>query len=167
MRQMTEKSLREAFAGESQAHMRYLIFADLAEKEGKRDIARLFRAIAYAEQVHATNHFKALGDLKSTSDNLQTCWNGENYEIEEMYPAFNAIASMQDEKDAMRTIYFALSAEKIHRELYANTKQKVDEGEDVKFEKISICPVCGYTVVGEAPEKCPVCGAPKSSFHEF
>jgi rubrerythrin len=164
---MTEKSLREAFAGESQAHMRYLIFADLAEKEGKRDIARLFRAIAYAEQVHATNHFKALGDLKSTSDNLQTCWNGENYEIEEMYPAFNAIASMQDEKDAMRTIYFALSAEKIHRELYANTKQKVDEGEDVKFEKISICPVCGYTVVGEAPEKCPVCGAPKSSFHEF
>jgi rubrerythrin len=147
--------------------MRYLIFADLAEKEGKRDIARLFRAIAYAEQVHATNHFKALGDLKSTSDNLQTCWNGENYEIEEMYPAFNAIASMQDEKDAMRTIYFALSAEKIHRELYANTKQKVDEGEDVKFEKISICPVCGYTVVGEAPEKCPVCGAPKSSFHEF
>lgn len=167
MRQMTEKSLREAFSGESQAHMRYLIFADLAEKEGKRDIARLFRAIAYAEQVHATNHFKALGDLKSTSDNLQTCWNGENYEIEEMYPAFNAIASMQDEKDAMRTIYFALSAEKIHRELYANTKQKVDEGEDVKFEKISICPVCGYTVVGEAPEKCPVCGAPKSSFHEF
>ncbi len=167
MRQMTEKSLREAFAGESQAHMKYLIFAEQAEKEGKNDIARLFRAIAYAEQVHATNHFRTLKDLKSTVENLQTCWNGENYEIEEMYPAFNAIASLQDEKDAMKSIYFALSAEKIHRELYADTKQKLDEGKEVKLDRIYICPVCGYTVVGEAPEKCPVCGAPKSLFHEF
>jgi len=167
MKHMTEKSLREAFAGESQAYMKYLIFADLAEKDGKKDIARLFRATAYAEQVHATNHFRVLGDLKSTGENLQTGWNGENYEIEEMYPAFNAIASLQDEKDAMRSIYFALSAEKIHRELYADAKEKLNNGVDVKFEKISICPICGYTVVGEAPEKCPVCGASKSSFHEF
>lgn len=167
MRQMTEKSLREAFAGESQAHMRYLIFAEQAEKEGLHDVARLFRAISYAEQVHATNHFKALMDLKSTPENLQTAWGGENYEIEEMYPAFNAIATLQDEKDAIRSIHFALSAEKIHRELYAETKEKLDKGEEVKFDKIYICPVCGYTVIGEAPEKCPVCGAPKSAFKEF
>ena len=167
MKQMTEKSLREAFAGESQAHMKYLIFADKAEKEGKKNIARLFRAIAYAEEVHATNHFRALGELKSTSENLQTCWNGENYEVEEMYPAFSAIAVLQDEKEAMKSINYALSAEKIHRVLYAETKQKVDKDEEVKLEKIYICPVCGYTVVGEAPDKCPVCGASKSSFHEF
>ena len=131
MKQMTEKSLREAFAGESQAHMRYLIFAEQAEKEGLKDVARLFRAIAYAEQVHATNHFKALMDLKSTSENLQTAWNGENFEVEEMYPAYNAIATLQDEKDALRSIHFALSAEKIHRELYADTKEKVDKGEEI------------------------------------
>ncbi|MGB9695128.1 MAG: rubrerythrin family protein [Caldisericaceae bacterium] len=167
MKQMTERSLREAFAGESQAHMKYLIFADQAEKEGRLDLARLFRAISFAEQVHATNHFKALGDLKSTSENLQSAWNGENFEVEEMYPAYNAIASLQDENSAMRSIGFALAAEKIHRSMYADAKEKVDKGEDVKIDKISICPVCGYTVIGEAPEKCPVCGAPKSSFHTF
>ncbi len=167
MKQMTEKSLREAFAGESQAHMRYLIFAEQAEKEGHKDIARLFRAISFAEKVHATNHFKALADLKTTSENLQTAWNGENYEIEEMYPAFNAIANLQDEKDAIRSIGYALAAERIHRALYGETKEKLDKGEDVKFERIYICSVCGHTVVGEAPEKCPVCGAPKSQFKEF
>lgn len=167
MKQMTEKSLREAFAGESQAHMRYLIFAEQAEKEGHKDIARLFRAISFAEKVHATNHFKALADLKTTSENLQTAWNGENYEIEEMYPAFNAIANLQNEKDAIRSIGYALAAERIHRTLYGETKEKLDKGEDVKFERIYICSVCGHTVVGEAPEKCPVCGAPKSQFKEF
>jgi rubrerythrin len=167
MKQMTERSLREAFAGESQAHMKYLIFADQAEKEGRIDLARLFRAISYAEQVHATNHFKALGDLKSTSENLQSAWNGENFEVEEMYPAYNAVATLQEENAATRSIGFALAAEKIHRSMYADAKDKIDKGEEVKIDRISICPVCGYTVIGEAPEKCPVCGAPKSSFHIF
>jgi len=98
MRKMTEKSLREAFAGESQAHMKYLIFAEQAEKEGLHDVARLFRAISFAEQVHATNHFKALMELHKTSENLQSAWDGENFEIEEMYPAYNAIATLQNEK---------------------------------------------------------------------
>lgn len=167
MKQMTERSLREAFAGESQAHMKYLIFGDQAEKEGRIDLARLFRAISYAEQVHATNHFKALGDLKSTSENLQSAWNGENFEVEEMYPAYNAIATLQQENGGIRSIGFALAAEKIHRSMYADAKERIDKGEQVKIDKISICPVCGYTVIGEAPEKCPVCGAPKSSFHTF
>jgi rubrerythrin len=167
MKLMTEKSLRNAFAGESQAHMKYLIFAEQAEKEERKDLARLFRAISYAEQVHATNHFKALGDLKSTSENLQASWNGENFEVEEMYPAYNAVATLQEEAVGVRSIGFALAAEKIHRSIYAEAKEKVDKGEEVKLDKISICPVCGYTVIGEAPEKCPVCGAPKSSFHVF
>ena len=167
MKKMTEKNLSAAFAGESQAHMRYLAFADKAEQEGLRDVARLFRAIAFAERVHATNHLKALGGIKSTRENLQTAYEGENFEIEEMYPAYKAVAELQNEKGALRSINFALSAEKIHRTLYNETKEKVEKREDVKLEKIYICPVCGYTVVGEAPDKCPVCGTSKSKFEGF
>ena len=167
MKKMTEKNLSAAFAGESQAHMRYLAFADKAEQEGLRDVARLFRAIAFAERVHATNHLKELGGIKSTKENLQAAYEGENFEIEEMYPAYKAVAELQNEKGALRSINFALSAEKIHRKLYDETKEKVEKKDNVKLEKIYICPVCGYTVVGEAPDKCPVCGASKSKFEGF
>jgi len=167
MKKMTEKNLSDAFAGESQAHMKYLAFADKAEQEGHKDIARLFRAIAYAEQVHATNHLKELGGVKSTEENLQAAREGENFEIEEMYPAYKAVAELQKENGALRSINFALSAEKLHRELYDNAKKELAEKKEVKLDKIYICPVCGYTVVGEAPEKCPVCGAPKEMFKEF
>ncbi len=167
MKKMTEKNLSDAFAGESQAHMKYLAFADKAEQEGYKDVARLFRAIAYAEQVHATNHLKELGGVNSTEENLQAAREGENFEIEEMYPAYKAVAELQKESGALRSINFALSAEKLHRELYDNAKKELTEKKDVKLDKIYICPVCGYTVVGEAPEKCPVCGAPKEVFKEF
>ena len=167
MKKMTEKNLSDAFAGESQAHMKYLAFADKAEQEGHKDIARLFRAIAYAEQVHATNHLKELGGVKSTDENLQAAREGENFEIEEMYPAYKAVAELQKENGALRSINFALSAEKLHRELYDNAKKELVDKKDVKLDKIYICPVCGYTVIGEAPEKCPVCGAPKEMFKEF
>ncbi len=167
MRKMTEKNLADAFAGESQAHMKYLAFADKAEKEGHKDVARLFRAIAYAEQVHATNHLKELGMLGETKENLLAAREGENFEIEEMYPAYKAVAELQEEMGALRSINYALKAEKLHRELYDNAKKELDSGKEVVLDKIYICPVCGYTVVGQAPEKCPVCGAPKSSFKEF
>ncbi len=167
MKKMTEKNLSDAFAGESQAHMKYLAFANKAEQEGYKDVARLFRAIAYAEQVHATNHLKELGGVNSTEENLQAAREGENFEIEEMYPAYKAVAELQKESGALRSINFALSAEKLHRELYDNVKKELTEKKDVKLDKIYICPVCGYTVVGEAPEKCPVCGAPKEVFKEF
>ena len=167
MKKMTEKNLSDAFAGESQAHMKYLAFADKAEQEGYKDVARLFRAIAYAEQVHATNHLKELGGVNSTEENLQAAREGENFEIEEMYPAYKAVAELQKESGALRSINFALSAEKLHRELYDNAKKELTEKKEVKLDKIYICPVCGYTVVGEAPEKCPVCGAPKEVFKEF
>ncbi len=167
MKKMTEKNLSDAFAGESQAHMKYLAFADKAEQEGYKDVARLFRAIAYAEQVHATNHLKELGGVNSTEENLQAAREGENFEIEEMYPAYKAVAELQKESGALRSINFALSAEKLHRELYDSAKKELTEKKEVKLDKIYICPVCGYTVVGEAPEKCPVCGAPKEVFKEF
>ena len=167
MREMTEKFLNEAFAGESMAHMKYQHFADKAEKEGLTEMARMFRAISYAERVHAGNHLEVLGGIKSTSDNIQTCINGETYEIEEMYPVFNATAKLQDEDGAVRSTHYALDAEKIHADWYKKAKETVDKGEDVKVGTIQICSVCGHTREGDAPDKCPICGASKDNFRQF
>jgi rubrerythrin len=167
MRKMTEDNLKTAFAGESQAHMRYLIFAKRAEAEGFLNVARLFRAISYAEQVHATNHLDVLGMIRGSGDNLQVAIDGETYEINEMYPAFNAVAKLQEEKGAMRTINFALQAEKIHASMYQKAKQAVETSKDIQLGSVYICDVCGYTVEGEAPSMCPVCGASKEKFRKF
>lgn len=167
MREMTEKFLNHAFAGESMAHMKYQLFADKAEADGLKDLARMFRAIAYAERVHAGNHLQALGGLGSAADNIQTCINGETYEVNEMYPVFNAAAKQQDESDAVRSTHYALEAEKIHAEWYKKAKEAVDRGEDVRVGTIHICSVCGHTREGEAPDKCPVCGASKDKFVRF
>ncbi len=167
MRKMTEKNLQDAFSGESQAHMKYLAFAKKADDEGKSNIARLFRAVAFAEEVHATNHFKTLGCLGSTEENLQSAIDGENFEVEEMYPAYDSVAKLQSEKEAIRSIHFAVEAEKIHAAMYTEAKQAVKEGRDVNMDHIYICPVCGYTVEGDAPDTCPVCGVAKEKFIEF
>jgi rubrerythrin len=167
MRKMTEENLKSAFAGESQAHMRYLIFADKAEKEGLPNVARLFRAIAYAERVHATNHYSALSIIRGSSENLQVAIDGENYESNEMYPAFNAVAKLQEERNAQRSTDWALQAEKVHAGMYQRAKQAVDNNEDVKLGPIYICELCGFTVEGEAPNRCPICGAPKDKFRAF
>ncbi|MDD3717682.1 MAG: rubrerythrin family protein [Actinomycetota bacterium] len=167
MREMTERFLNDAFAGESMAHMKYMLFADRAEQEGLTEMARMFRAIAYAELVHAGNHLDALGDLKSTSDNIQSCIEGETFEIDEMYPVYNAAAKLQDEAGAVRSTHYALEAEKIHADWYKKSKGAVDGGEDVKVGAIQICSVCGHTREGEAPDKCPICGASREKFRQF
>ena len=167
MKKMTEQNLKDAFAGESQAHMKYLIFADKAEQEGKSNIARLFRAISYAEQVHATNHFKTLGDLGDTIDNLQSAINGEDFEVEEMYPAYDAVAKLQEEESAVRSVHYAIEAEKIHSAMYSKARQSIKEGKDVDLGELSICPVCGYTAEGDTPDTCPVCGLVKDKFVKF
>lgn len=167
MRKMTEQNLRQAFAGESQAHMRYLIFSEKAERENKKNLARLFKAIAFAEQVHATNHYRALGEINDSSKNLQVGIDGETYEVEEMYPAYNAVAELQKEQIASKTTHFALEAEKIHMEMYKKSKQVVDQGKDIEIGDIYICDVCGYTVEGIAPDVCPICGAKKERFKKF
>lgn len=164
---MTAENLRQAFCGESQAHMRYLIFADQAEKEGKVNLARLFRAIAYAEQVHATNHYRELGEIKDSPGNLDTCIEGETYEVEEMYPAYKAVAELQKERGAVRSTHYALEAEKIHADMYKKARKNAEEGKDVAISSVYICPVCGYTAEKDAPEKCPICGAPQKMFKEF
>lgn len=167
MKAMTKEFLAAAFAGESQAHMKYLAFADQADKEGKPRIATLFRAIAAAERVHATAHLKVLGKVGSTADNLAAAKDGEDFEVAEMYPAYKAVAALQGEKHAERSIVYAEEAEKIHSQLYAAARAALDAGEDLAEARIWVCPGCGFTVLGDPPDACPVCGALKKVFKEF
>lgn len=167
MHKMTEKFLHDAFAGESMAHMKYMAFSEIADKEGFPKVAKLFRAIAYAEMVHAVNHARNLGLLGKTADNLQSGIDGENFEITEMYPAYKAVAELQEEKKAVRSMNFALEAEKIHEELYKLALQQVREGKDMDIEDVYICPVCGHTHIGKPTEKCPICGLPPEKYKKF
>jgi rubrerythrin len=167
MRDMTKANLEAAFSGESQAHMKYLIFADQAEKDGFPNVARIFRANAYAEQVHATGHFKVLKKLAGTSANLQTGIEGEIFEVEEMYPAYTAVAELQDERGAVRSTKWAREAEIIHTEMYKNAKNAVDNDKDSAVKKVYVCSVCGWTGVDEHPDNCPICNAKKEFFKAF
>jgi rubrerythrin len=167
MHEMTKDNLKAAFAGESQAHMKYKAFAAQAEEEGFPEVARLFRAISFAEQVHALNHFRQLQGIGTTPENLGAAIAGENYENTEMYPSFNAVAKAQGEKGAMLSIHYALEAEKIHETMYEEAKQLVESGQDRDGASVYICPVCGYTVIGEPPAKCPVSQTPKEKFVKF
>ena len=167
MRKMTEANLQAAFAGESQASMRYKIFAEAARTEGMPNIARLFDAISYAEQVHATNHFRALGGIATSPDNLSEANGGETFEVDEMYPAYMAVAKIQEEKQAILSIHYALEAEKIHASMYEVARQSAVERKDIALGVMQICHVCGHTVEGDAPDKCPVCGATRDKFRAF
>ncbi len=167
MREMTERFLHDAFAGESMAHMKYSIFAEEAERAGFVRLANLFRAIAYAELVHARNHFRELGKIKDLVGNVQQCIEGETFEIEEMYPVYNQAALFQGENGAERSTRFAWEAEKQHAEMYKKAKELLESKEDYPASSIFICPVCGHTVENEPPERCPVCGALRSVYKEF
>ncbi len=167
MHKMTKANLEAAFAGESQAHMKYTAFADKAQREGYPEVERLFRAIAYAERVHATNHLRVLGGIGNTASNLVEALGGEHYENTEMYPAFSAVAKLQEEKGALLSFHFALEAEKIHEQMYAAAGESVKAGNDIEASSVHVCPICGHTVIGEAPDKCPICGAPHDKYIEF
>jgi rubrerythrin len=167
MKEMTKENLKAAFAGESQAHMKYLAFSAQAEKEGKPNIARLFHAIAYAEQIHAINHLKELGGVGTTVDNLEAAIGGETFEVEEMYAAYLAVAEEQGEKGAKRSMTYAIEAEKIHTDMYSNAKKTAEAGEDLQIGEVYICPVCGFTHIGEPPDRCPVCNVKKEKFQVF
>ncbi len=160
----TEENLQSAFAGESQANRRYLFFADKAEKEGYPQVARLFRAAAEAETVHARNHFTAMDGVGSTKDNLTAGAIGEHYEFTRMYPPFIEQAETDNNNRARVSFGYANAVEQIHHGLFEETMKAVDAGQQLKDEPYFVCPVCGNTVGGEAPEKCPVCGAPGSKF---
>lgn len=157
----SEDNLKEAFSGESQARSKYLAFAQKAEAEGYPKAARLFRAAAEAETIHAINHLKTLGMIKTTSENLQAAVAGETYEFEEMYPAFIKDAQAENNKAALRTFNLANEAEKVHAQLYQKALESLEPGKD---ESYLVCPVCGYIAEGEAPDKCPICGTAKEKF---
>ena len=159
----TEKNLKDAFAGESQANRKYLAFAKKAEEEGYKQIAKLFRAAAEAETVHAHNHLRELKGIKSTKENLEEAINGESYEFQQMYPAMIEEAKAEDMRTAMRSFNIANEVEKIHAALYKKALADIGKNEETDYY---ICKVCGCTVEGEPPDVCPVCGAKKVAFYK-
>ena len=167
MKEMTKENLKTAFAGESQAHIKYLAFSAQAAKAGKPNIARLFHAIAYAEQVHAVNHLKELGGIGDTVSKLQAAIDGENFEVDEMYAAYLEVAELQGEPGAQRSMRYAADAEKIHIDMYGDAKAAAEGGEDYEMGEVHVCPVCGCTHIGEPPDRCPVCKAQSSRFRTF
>jgi rubrerythrin len=158
----TEQNLKDAFAGESQANRRYLAFACQAEKEGYSQAAKLFRAAAEAETVHAHNHLRALGGIKSTSENLLEAIAGETHEFKHMYPAMIAAAQDEASDQALRSFRYAFEVEKVHAGLYLDALECLGKGGE-SFDYY-VCPVCGHTVERNAPETCEVCGARGSVF---
>jgi len=160
----TKENLEFAFAGESQANRKYLFFAEKAEQEGHKRIARLFRAAADAETVHARNHLKVMQGIKSTRENLEAAIGGENHEFTEMYPQFIKKANTEGEKKAADSFDLANKVEKIHHGLYRDALSRLDRGDAAELKPFYVCQYCGNTVEGEAPEKCPICGAPKKMF---
>jgi rubrerythrin len=162
----TQENLQAAFAGESQANRRYLFFAEKAEKDGQPQIARLFRAIAEAETVHARNHLSTSGNIKSTKENLEEAIGGEHYEFTKMYPEFIEQAKAEGVKRAEVTFDYANKVEKIHHSLYEKALKSLEGGQQPEGKSFFVCQVCGYTVEGAAPDKCPICGAPQSRFKQ-
>ena len=161
----TEKNLKDAFAGESQANRKYLAFAQKADTEGYPQVARLFRAAAEAETVHAHTHLRTLKGVKSTLENLREAVSGETYEFKSMYPPMIAEAKAEDNEAAVRTFTYANEVEKVHAELYQKAIDNLGKPQtDVDYY---VCPVCGYTVEKEAPEECPVCKAKKKVFKKI
>ena len=158
----SEQNLKDAFAGESQANRKYLAFAKQADKEGFAQAAKMFRAAAEAETIHAHNHLRALGGIKTTKENLAEAIAGETHEFKSMYPAMITAAEAEGASQALRSFQYANEVEKVHAALY----QKALEALEVKSELYDyyICPVCGHTVEKEVPETCVVCGAKGSVF---
>ncbi len=160
-----EGYLKEAFAGESQANRKYLAFAGAAEKEGYPQVAKLFRAAAEAETVHAHNHLRALKGIRSTKENLQEAISGETHEFQKMYPEMLAAAKAEESRDAERSFYFANEVEKVHARLYQDILDNMGATKEVY--SYYVCPVCGYTSEREAPESCPVCGTKGKMFKQI
>ena len=161
----TEEFLQEAFAGESQANRKYTSFAAQADKEGFPQAAKLFRAAAEAEAVHAANHLRAMKAIKSTKENLREAITGETHEFKEMYPEMIKASKVEGAKDAERSFNYANAVEEYHAKLYNEMMQGLDTNKDVY--PYYVCPVCGMTVAKEAPEKCPVCGVKGAMFKKI
>lgn len=160
----TKENLAEAFAGESQANRKYLAFAKKAEADGLPQVAKLFRAAAHAETVHAHAHLRAMGGIRSTVDNLKEAVEGEGFEFQKMYPPFLEQAKAEGDRAAENSFKFALAVEEVHHGLYQQALAAVEGGKDLADRPVYVCEVCGNTVYDAAPEKCQVCLVPKERF---
>ncbi|MGI6379973.1 MAG: rubrerythrin family protein [Anaerolineae bacterium] len=181
MHPMTLSHLQSAFAGESQAHMRYLVYAEKAEKDEMPQIGRLFQAIAWAEQIHASSHFVVMRDqfgavqtvagagfgLGTTAENLAVAIEGEDFEVAEMYPVYKAAAEFQEERGALRSFDWAWKAEQTHAALFREAKAAAEAGGDLEIDQVNVCSRCGHTLVGDAPDRCPICNAKKETYRAF
>ena len=160
----TDENLKAAFAGESQANRLYLAFAKAAEQEGFPQIAKLFKAAAEAETVHAHNHLRVMGQVKTTADNLSTAVSGETYEFTKMYPQFIEEAKAEGNKKALQSFDYANKVEAIHADLYQKAIDSAKTKQDLPATELHVCPVCGNTFEGNTPDKCPICNTAKSFF---
>lgn len=160
----TEKNLQDAFAGESQANRKYLAFAKKADAEGYKQVARLFRATADAETVHAVNHLKELHGIKTTKENIESAIGGETYEVESMYPPMIQDALVDGQKGAQTSFTYAYEVEKIHAALFKKALDALGKNEEVDYY---VCQICGNTVEGEPPDQCPICKAMKKMFKKI
>lgn len=163
----TDDNLREAFAGESQANRRYTFFAEKAEKEGLKQVARLFRAAAEAETIHARNHFNAMDGLGSTVDNVSAGVIGEHLEFTRMYPPFIDKAVEEENERAQKSFEYANAVEEIHYNMFQEILKAVKAKQPLKDEPYFVCPVCGNTVAGSAPDKCPICATAGRAFKKI
>jgi len=159
----TNENLMGAFAGESQANRKYLAFAAKAEQDGYPRAAKMFKAAAMAETIHALSHFRAAGGVGSTEANLKAAAEGETYEFEKMYPPMIEEAKAEGNKDAERSFDFANAAEKVHARLYKEVLDNLEKGADSDYY---VCSVCGNVEEGGAPDKCSICGAGKQAFEK-
>jgi rubrerythrin len=160
----TEDNLKAAFAGESQANRKYLAFAKAADAEGFPQVARLFRAAAEAETVHAHAHLKVMGGVKTTAENLKAAVEGETYEFTKMYPQFIEEAKKEGNAKAERSFAGANAVEQIHAGLYKRAQEAVAAANDLPVKPIWVCQVCGNTVEGEPPGTCPICRSARDQF---
>jgi rubrerythrin len=163
----TTENLQAAFAGESQASRKYLYFAEKADKEGQPQIARLFRAASEAETVHARNHLNVLKGIGTTAENLKAATNGESQEFMEMYPGFIAQAKIENANPAEMSFNLANKVEKVHYSLYQQALKDLEANKKLPAKPFYVCQVCGNTVEGDAPDKCPICGAGKNVFKKI
>jgi len=162
----TIENLKNAFAGESQANRHYLAFARKAEEDGFTQVARLFRAAAEAETVHALNHLKIMGEIKSTTENLDSAVSGETFEFEKMYPEYLSIAKQEGNRQAAWSFDVANKVEQVHAGLFSKALEAVRNDKELAKVDYYICSVCGNTVEAMAPDRCPICGAPKTKFYK-
>ena len=155
----TDKNLQGAFAGESQANRKYLFFAEKADKEGQPQIARLFRAAADAETVHAKNHLNALDAIGETKANVMAASVGEHYEFTRMYPPYIETASQEKNAKALRSFEYANEVEKVHHKYFEAALKALNAGTKLTEEPYYVCQVCGNTITGAVPDVCPICGS--------